>query len=67
MLGNFPDDLDGKEFAFNTGDPGSTSGSGRFPGGGNDKPHHYSCLGNPMDKRAWQVLVHVVAKESDMT
>ena len=42
----------------NAGDTGSTSGSGRFPGGGNDKPLHYSCLRNPMDKRAWQVIVH---------
>ena len=24
----------------------------------------YSCLGNPMDRGAWQATVHVVAKES---
>ena len=50
MLGNFPDDLDGKEFAFNTGDPGSTSGSGRFPGEGHGNLLHYSCLGNLMNR-----------------
>ena len=27
----------------------------------------YSCLGNPMDRRAWRTIVHRVAKESDTT
>ena len=27
----------------------------------------YSCLGNPMDREAWQARVHGVAKELDMT
>ena len=27
----------------------------------------YSCLGNPMDRGAWQVIIHGVTKESDMT
>ena len=27
----------------------------------------YSCLGNPMDRGAWQATDHGVAKESDMT
>ena len=35
-------------------------------GEGNGKPLQYSCLGNPMDREAWQVKVHGVAKESDM-
>ena len=26
----------------------------------------YPCLGNPMDRRAWQDTVHGVAKESDL-
>ena len=30
--------LSGKEFACNTGDPGSIFGSGRSPGGGNGNP-----------------------------
>ena len=35
---------------------------GRFPGGGCGNPLHYSCLENPMDRRAWQAKVHGVAK-----
>jgi len=31
-------------------DAGSILDSGRSPGGGNDNPLHYSCLGNPMDR-----------------
>ena len=42
-------------------DAGSIPGSGRSPGGGNDSPLQYSCLGNPMDRGAWWV-VHRVAK-----
>jgi len=26
----------------------------RFPGGENGNPLQYSCLKNPMDRRAWQ-------------
>ena len=33
-------------------DLGSVSGLGRCPGEGNRKPLQYSCLDNPMDKRA---------------
>jgi len=33
---------------------------------GNGNPLQYSCLGNPMDRGAWQAAVHGVAKESDM-
>ena len=40
----------------------SSSGSGRSPGGGNDNPLHYSCLGNPMERGAWWATVHGVAK-----
>ena len=29
-------------------------------------PLQYPCLGNPMDRRAWQDTVHGVAKESDL-
>ena len=28
-------------------------------------PPWYSCLGNPMDRRAWWAIDHGVAKESD--
>ena len=41
---------------------GSLSGSGRSPGGGHVNPLQYSCLENPMDKGAWQAIVHGVAK-----
>ena len=48
----------------NAGDAGSTSGSGRSPGEGNDNPLQYSCLKNPMDRGAWWAKVSGVAKES---
>ena len=34
------------------GEVGSTSGSGRSSGGGNDNPLHYSSLENSMDRGA---------------
>ena len=37
-------------------------GSGRSPGGGHGNPHQYSCLENPMDRRAWQAIVHGATK-----
>ena len=49
------------------GDGGLILGSGRSPGEGNDHPLQYSCLGNPLDRRAWQATVHGVTKESDAT
>ena len=36
-------------------------------GEGNGNPLHNSCLGNPMDRGAWQAIVHEVAKELDAT
>ena len=61
-VNGFPGGLEGKESACNAGDPGSIPGSGRSPGGGNGNPIQYSCLGNLMDKGAWQATVHRVAK-----
>ena len=40
---------------------------GILPGEGNGNPLLYSCLGNTMDRGAWQATVHGVAKESDTT
>ena len=46
----------------NAGDLGLIPRSRRSPGKGNGNPLHYSCLGNPMDRGAWQAMVHGVAK-----
>ena len=46
----------------NAGVVGSIPGSGRSPGEGNGNPLQYSCLGNAMDRGAWQATVHEVAK-----
>ena len=37
------------------------------PGERSGNPLQYSCLGNLMDRGAWQATVHGVAKESDVT
>ena len=44
---------DSKASARNVGNLGSTPGSGRSPGAGNDNPLWYCCLENPMDGEAW--------------
>ena len=49
----------------NAGDVGLISGLRKLTGEGNGNPLHYSCLGNPMDREAWQAMVHGVAKELD--
>ena len=51
-----------KNLPANAGDMGSTPGLGRFSGEGNGNPLQYSCLGNPIDRGAWQATVHGVAK-----
>ena len=51
-----------KESTCQPGDMGSIPGSGKFPGEGNGSPVQYSCLGNPMEREAWQGTVHGVAK-----
>ena len=48
--------------AGDTGDSGSIPGWGRFPGGEHGNPFQYSCQENPMDRGAWQVIVHGGAK-----
>ena len=65
--GHFSGDSDGKESACNAGDPGLIPESRRAPGEGNGYPLGYSCLGNLMDKGAWQATVQGVTKELDMT
>ena len=43
-------------------DSGSILGPGRSPGGGNGNPLQYSCLENPMDRKASRAIVHGVTK-----
>ena len=43
-------------------DAGSIPGWGRSPGGGIGNLLQYSCPDNPMDRGAWQAIVHRVAK-----
>ena len=43
-------------------DAGWIPGFGRSPGEGNGNPLQYSCLENPVDRRAWWATVHGVAK-----
>ena len=45
-----------------TGDLGLIPGLGRSPGEENGNPLWYSCLGNPMDRGAWQATVFRVTK-----
>ena len=45
-----------------SGDAGLIPGLGRSPGEGNGNPLQYSCLEDPMDRGAWQAIVHRVAK-----
>ena len=54
--------FNGKESACQAEDVGSIPGLGRSPAEGNGNSLQYLCLGNPMDKEAWQVTVHRVTK-----
>ena len=63
VVRGFPDDSVVKN-PVNAGNMGSTSGSGRSPGEGNCNLFQYSCLGNPMDRRAWLTTVHGVTNKS---
>ena len=50
--------------AGDTRDAGSIPGLGRSPREG---ILQYSCMRDPMDRRAWQSTVHGVTKELDTT
>ena len=61
----FPQWLGSKESACNagvTGDGGLIPGWRRSPGGGRGNPLQCSCLEKPMDRGAWWIIVHQVAK-----
>ena len=60
-----PGGANGKELVANAGDTrdvGSIPGSGRSPAGRHGNPLQYSCLENPMDRKAWRATVHRVTK-----
>ena len=48
--------------AEDVGDTGSIPGSGQSPGEGTGNLLQYSCLGNAMDRGAWQAAVHGITK-----
>ena len=58
----FPGGSGVKNPPANAGDAGLIPGSRRSPGEGNGSPLQYSCLENSMDRRAWWVTVHGIAK-----
>ena len=43
-------------------DVGSIPELGKSPGEGHGNAPQYSCLENPMDRRAWRAIVHGVLK-----
>ena len=63
-----PNGSSGKESACNagdTGDAGSIPGSGRSPGEEHGNPFQYSCLENPMDRRArWATVLGVTKSQT---
>ena len=65
--GDFPGGAVVKNLPANAGDAGSIPGLGRSLGEENGHPLQRSCLGNPVDRRAWRATVHWVIKESDTT
>ena len=64
-LGALPGGLVGENppaSAEDSGDAGSIPELGQSAGGGNGNPLQDSCLENPMDRGAWQAIIHGVAK-----
>ena len=51
-----------KESACQCRELGSVPGSGRSLGEGDVYPLQYSCLENPMDRKAWRTAVHNITK-----
>ena len=51
-----------KKPSANAGDAALIPESGRPLGREDGNSLQYSCLGNPMDRGAWQSTVHVVSK-----
>ena len=61
-----PSDWVVKNPSTNAGDVGSLLGLRRSSGGENGNPLQYYCLGNLMDREAWQAIVCGVTKDSNM-
>ena len=53
--------------AGEAGDAGSIPGVGRSPRIGNDNPQQYSCLENPINRRAWWTTSSRGHKKLDTT
>ena len=62
----FPGDSVVKNPPSSAGEAGLLPGFGRSPGGGNGNPLQYSCLGNAIDRGAWQATIQGFVKESDI-
>ena len=58
----FPGGAVVKNSPAGAGDEGSVPGCGISTREGNGNPLQYSCLGNPINRGAWQATVHGVAK-----
>ena len=56
-----------KHLPANAGDGGLILGLGRSSGERNDNPIQYLCLGNSIDRGAWQAIIHGIARNSDPT
>ena len=59
--------LSGKEFVCQCRKLGFIPWVRKIAGEGNGNPLPFSCLGNPMDREAWQASIYGVTKELDMT
>ena len=62
----FPGGSAVKNLPAKAGDADSIPGMGRSPGEEKGNPLQYFCLGNPMDRGAWQATIHGVTKELDV-
>ena len=62
----FPSGSEGKECTCSARDLGLFP-SERHPGKRNSFPLQYSCLKNPMDRRAWRAIVHAHSLQSCLT
>ena len=61
-LSGFPGGSVVKNPPANARDMGLIPRSGRSPGEGNGNPLQYSCLGNPMARKASWTTLHGIAK-----